>query len=104
MTAKELSAAALLYQKEALDLAKQMDRPLIVSRSHGYVGSAYAAMKRYGEAVEQATMAYETGKNIAAGSGGLEIMANALLQLGDIHREAGVATAQLRDGLVEESK
>lgn len=89
MTAKELSAAALLYQKEALDLAKQMDRPLIVSRSHGYLGSAYAAMQRYGEAVEQATMAYETGKNIAAGSGGLEIMANALLQLGDINREAG---------------
>lgn len=89
MTSLELHAAALLYQKQALELALEMGRPLAISRSRGYVGSAYAAVKMYPEAVTEATKAYEVGSGIPETSGGREIMANASWKLGDILREAG---------------
>jgi CHAT domain-containing protein len=89
MTARNLPAAALLYHFEALQVALQMGRPLILSRSYGYLGKAYAGMKRYSEAVAEASRAYETGKRIGEQPGGLEIMANASQQLGDIHRQSG---------------
>jgi CHAT domain-containing protein len=88
MRAMELHKAALFYQMEALHVALEMGRPLIISRSHGYLGATYAMLKMYLEAVKEATKAFETGQNVSD-SGGLEIMANASLQLGDIHRQAG---------------
>lgn len=87
MSSMQLPAAALLYHKEALGVALEMGRPLIISRSHGYVGSAYAMLKMYPEAVSEVTKAFETGRSISE-TGGLEIMANASLQLGDIRRQS----------------
>ena len=89
MSSKQRLAAALLYQREALDIALEMGRPLIISRSYGYVGSAYAAVRMYAEAVSAASRAFETGTAMPETSGGLEIMAHASKQLGDIHRQAG---------------
>jgi len=88
MSSKQRYAAALVYQKEALNIALAMGRPLIISRSYGYVGSAYAAMKMYTDAINAATSAFETGKTMPEGTGGVEIMANASQQLGDIYRSA----------------
>lgn len=88
MTAMQFHAAALLYQKQALEIALEMGRPLPVSRSHGYVGSAYAAMKRYSEAVVEATKALEVGSSIPE-AGGRNIVAHASWKLGDILRESG---------------
>jgi CHAT domain-containing protein/lipoprotein NlpI len=87
MDALRLHDAALLYQKQALEIALEMGRPLMISRSRGYVGSAYAAVKMYPEAVVEATKAYEVGSSIPE-SGGREIMANASWKLGDILRES----------------
>jgi CHAT domain-containing protein/tetratricopeptide (TPR) repeat protein len=89
MTSLQLYAAALFYQKEALGIAVDMSRPLLLSRSYAYVGSALAAMRRYTEAVNEATAAFEIGRSISTSTGGLEIMANASQQLGDIYRKAG---------------
>jgi CHAT domain-containing protein len=89
MSSRELHQAALIYQKEALDIALKMGRPLVISRSYGYVGSEYAAMKMYAEGVNAATRAVETGASMAEGPGALEIIANASQQLGDIRRRAG---------------
>lgn len=89
LSSKQWWAAALIYQKEALDIALEMGRPLIISRSYGYLGSAYAAVKMYTEAVSAANRAFETGAAMADGNGGLEIMAHASKQLGDIRRKAG---------------
>ncbi|HXQ71455.1 MAG TPA: CHAT domain-containing protein [Pyrinomonadaceae bacterium] len=89
MTSLKLPAAALFYQKEALKLAIEMSIPLLLSRSYGYVGSAYAALKMYPEAVNEATRAYEIGRSMAGDRTGLEITALALQQLGDIYRAAG---------------
>ncbi|HEU0049629.1 MAG TPA: CHAT domain-containing protein, partial [Nitrososphaera sp.] len=89
MTSKELPRAALVYWKEALDIALKMGRPLIISRSYGYVGLAYAAVKLYAEGVQAAARAVETGEGMSSSPGGLEIIANASQQLGDIQRESG---------------
>ena len=89
MTSLQLYAAALFYQKEALSVALEAGAQMVVSRSYGYVGSAYAAMKLYRDALIEATHAFEIGEKAANDLEGLEIMANASLQLGDIYREAG---------------
>ena len=89
LSSLQLHAAALSYQKEALSLALKTERPLIISRSDGYVGSAYAAMKIYPEALSHATRAFETGRSLPENSGGVEIMANASHQIGDILRQSG---------------
>lgn len=89
MTTLHLHAAALFYQSEALRLAVEMGVPLIISRSHSYVGSAYAALKMYPEAVNEATQAFEIGRGITDDRTATEMTAQASLQLGDIYREAG---------------
>lgn len=88
MSSMQLHEAEIFYDKEALAVALEMGRPLIISRSYGYIGSAYATLKMYPEALNEATKAFETGKSILE-AGGLEIMANASLQLGNIRRQAG---------------
>lgn len=97
MDSLQLHPAALFYRKEALSLALEMGDPLRVSRSYGYVGSTYAAMKKYGEAVNEATRAFELGRAIAGDRTGKEIMANASQQLGDIQREAGRCDQAIED-------
>jgi CHAT domain-containing protein len=89
LSSKRLDTAALFYQKEALGLALEMGRPLVTSRSYGYVGSAYASMKSYDQAMSYATRAFEIGEGMPEGTGGSEIMANATLQFGNILRLEG---------------
>jgi CHAT domain-containing protein len=89
LSSMRLDTAALFYQKEALSLALEIGKPLFISRSYGYVGSAYAAIKVYDEALRNATRAFEVGKGMPEGTGGSEILADASQQLGDILRLAG---------------
>ena len=88
MTSLKLTAAALFYHKEALQLAKELSIPLYVSRSAGYVGTGYAEMQKYPDAVNEATQAFEIGRKLGHPTG-TEMMAQASLQLGDIYRAAG---------------
>ena len=89
LSSRGMNAAALLHQKEALSLALAMERPLLVSRSYGYVGSAYASLKMYAEAIDSASRAFDIGQAMPEGAGGVEIMANASQQIGDILRQSG---------------
>lgn len=84
--AMRLPEAALLYRKRALEIALEMGRPMMIQRSRGYLGFAYAKLKMYPEAVAEATKAFEVGSSMPDGR---EIMAHASWQLGDILREAG---------------
>lgn len=111
LSSKRLTTAALSYQKEALSLAIEMGMPLLVSRSYGYVGSAFASMKMYDEALNSAGQAFAIGQGMSEGTGGVEIMANASQQFGDIFRESGQCgkaiesydrSIRLYDGLNEE--
>ncbi|HEU4711327.1 MAG TPA: CHAT domain-containing protein [Pyrinomonadaceae bacterium] len=89
MTAKRLQYAALLYQQQALEIALEMKRPMIIARSYGCVGAAYAALKKYPEAISEVTKGYEAGSVISGTREGRETMAIASWLLGDILRESG---------------
>lgn len=89
MAALQLHTAALLYQQQALNIAIGMSRPLIAALSYGYVGSAYAALNQYAEAVNEATKGYEAGSSMSATREGREKMAIASWLMGDILRESG---------------
>ncbi len=89
MSASQAYQAAIFYQKEALATAVEMKRPLPISRSYSYLGSAYATIGMFSEAVNQAKNAFALGRSLQDRSAGLDIMANSSLQLGDIQRKAG---------------
>ena len=89
MTAKRLHYAALLYQQQALEVALEMKRPMIIARSYGCVGAAYAALKKYPEAITEVTKGYEAGSVISSTREGRETMAIASWLLGEILRESG---------------
>lgn len=89
MVGMELYEAGIFYQKEALATAIDTKRPLPISRSYSYLGSAFASMRLFSEAINEAQNAFEVGQSLGGKSGGLDIMANASLQLGDIQRQAG---------------
>ncbi|HEU4765903.1 MAG TPA: CHAT domain-containing protein [Pyrinomonadaceae bacterium] len=89
MAALQLHTASLLYQQQALTIALEMKRPLIAALSYGYVGSAFAALKKYPEAVTEATRGYEAGSVMSHTREGREKMAIASWVMGDILRESG---------------
>ncbi len=89
ISSMQIPDAALLYQKEALEIAHDMERPLMLARSYGYLGSANAALKKYPEAVSLAMKGYEVGASVGSTQEGREMMALASWLLGDIQRESG---------------
>lgn len=89
MSSMQIHGAALLYHKQALELAREMGRPLSLARSYGYLGSTYAMLKQYPEAINEATKGYEVGASISQTQEGREMMAFTSWLLGDIQRESG---------------
>jgi CHAT domain-containing protein/lipopolysaccharide biosynthesis regulator YciM len=88
MSAKQLTHAALLFQQQALEIAREMNRPMILARSHGYVGYAYAALKKHPEAMTEVTKGYEIGAGSATQEGN-KVMALTSWLIGDIQRDSG---------------
>lgn len=84
-----LHGAALEYQREALRLALEMDRPLTISRSYDHLGQIYADLKIYDEALKNVGLAFEVGSKLSAERPGLEMMANSSLHAGEIYRQMG---------------
>jgi CHAT domain-containing protein len=84
-----LHGAALEYQKEALRLALEMDRPLLISRSYDHLGQIYADLKIYDDALKNVGLAFEVGSKLSAERPGLEMMANSSLHAGEIYRQVG---------------
>lgn len=93
----DLSAAALAYQKEALRLATEIGEPLIISRSHNYLGMTYGRLQRYDEALAHIRQAFDAGSVLSGetsgqksrDTSGQEMMANASLYAGEIYRRRG---------------
>jgi CHAT domain-containing protein len=84
-----LHTAALGYQDEALRLAKETNRPLLLSRTYEYIGLTYRELKKYEEAITQTQLALDIGNSLSDDPNGLNMVAHASLQLGDILRESG---------------
>jgi CHAT domain-containing protein/tetratricopeptide (TPR) repeat protein len=84
-----LYGAALAFQQEALRLALDSGWLLIVERSYARLGQVYMKMRDFTEAVRIATMAVEQGERIDPGRSRDNVLANALLRLGNVYSEAG---------------
>ncbi|HEX6045902.1 MAG TPA: CHAT domain-containing protein [Pyrinomonadaceae bacterium] len=95
LTALHLYRAALDYQTEALQLALQSRRPLIVSRSYQWLGLTYGFLRQFDLALENLHNAYDQGRSSAKDGNGQNMMANASLKLGDIYRLSGDNTSAL---------
>ncbi len=91
LQALDLHPSALEYQKEALRLALGMrpERPLIISRSHDYLGLTYASLEDYDSALAHINLAFEAGQKLAGERSDMEMMANSSLHAGDVYRQAG---------------
>jgi CHAT domain-containing protein len=77
------------FEKQALLLAIDMKRPLLISRSYGFLSEIHGKLKNYQEAIELAEKDLKIGHEYGASPAGLDIRAHALLRLGHIYREAG---------------
>ncbi len=84
-----LHRSALDYQKEALQLAFELNRPLIISRSYDYLALTYGQLARYNDALANIELAFNASARLSAERSGQEMMANSALHAGDIHRQFG---------------
>jgi CHAT domain-containing protein len=79
---------ALEFQKEALRLALESRLPAIIERSYGRLSQVLLKRKDYGEAVRSGQLAVEQGRGIAGEKSRNNVVANALLRLGHVYRQA----------------
>jgi CHAT domain-containing protein/TolA-binding protein len=86
LSAHKLYRAALDYQKEALQLALPLDVPIYISRSYQYIGLSYGSLGRFDLALQNGRLAYDQGKPLSNERNGQNMLANAALRLGDLHR------------------
>ena len=77
------------FEKQALLLARDMKRPLQLSRSYGVLSEIYGKLKNYQEAIALARKDLEIGNQYGDNPVGLNIKAHALLRLGHFYREIG---------------
>lgn len=82
-------AAALDYQRAALQLAVEMDSPLNLSRSYAHLGFIYGKLQNYDEGIRTAARAFEIGNQLSDEVSGREIVAYSSLYLGDLYRQVG---------------
>ena len=95
LSALQLYRAALDYQNEALQLVLPSGAPLLLSRSYQFIGLTYGSLRQFDLALENVHRAYEQGQALASERNGQNMMANASLKLGDLHRLSGNQTKAL---------
>jgi CHAT domain-containing protein len=93
LTALKLYGAALDHQNEALKIALELDKPLLLSRSYQNIGITYGYLKQFEPALKNLRLAYDQGKRVEKEVLGKNMMANASLKLGDFYRVSGDAGA-----------
>ena len=83
---------ALIFEREALQIAIEMKRPLQLSRSYGFLSELLARMGERAEAIELARNELAIGEAQKDESANADIRSHALLRLGHLLREDGNAT------------
>jgi CHAT domain-containing protein len=84
-----LHRTALEYQEEALRLALEMSRPLLISHSYEYLGLTYGKLKLYDDALGNINLAFEIGGKVTDERSRRDRMANSSLYAGEIYRQMG---------------
>lgn len=89
LTVLKLYNAALDYQNEALRIAVNLDKPLLLSRTYQNIGLNYGYLQQFEPALQNLRLAYDQGARIQGEDLGKNMMANASLKLGDFYRATG---------------
>jgi tetratricopeptide (TPR) repeat protein len=82
-------STSLIFEKEALQLAITMDRPLQVSRSHGFLSDIYVKLNQSSKAIEHARRDFDLGMKHSDNRISQDIKSHALLRLGHLFRKNG---------------
>ncbi|MFL6216917.1 MAG: CHAT domain-containing tetratricopeptide repeat protein [Blastocatellia bacterium] len=89
LTSFGFNRAAADYQEESLGLALATQDISLTCVSYAHLGVIYGRLKKYSEAFENVRVAYETAKQHSDDSIGLDMMAYASLQRGNLYRQTG---------------
>jgi CHAT domain-containing protein len=84
-----LYAAAIDYQKEALQTAIQARMPQLICRSYTYLGLHYGNRQEYEEATKNIQLSFDVSKTFSDKVARVETTAYSFLQLGYVYKQAG---------------
>jgi CHAT domain-containing protein/tetratricopeptide (TPR) repeat protein len=91
-----LDLAAMDCWKEAANDAVLYSRPLITATTYQHLGTQYAKVKLYDQAIASAQAASDIGARMGNEPNGLNILAKSLLVLGNIFRQQGDQAKSIR--------
>lgn len=83
------NAAAELFQKESLRIAKEKGEPYSICRSLIGLGVIYGSQRNYEEATKNARLAFDLAKTIESEATRRDAIGYSSLQLGHLYRQAG---------------
>ncbi|HEY6327928.1 MAG TPA: hypothetical protein VI756_01230, partial [Blastocatellia bacterium] len=81
--------AAMDCWKEATNDAREYNRPLITANTYQHLGTEFARLKQFADAIDAARAASEVGGTIKSERDRAHIVAKSCLVLGNIYRQAG---------------
>jgi CHAT domain-containing protein/lipoprotein NlpI len=84
-----LPRSAAAFQKEALELAVLIGRPIYKQRSYAQLGLIYARLKNGDEAINNGRLALAVGQAAGSEESRNNLIANSTLNLAQIYRELG---------------
>lgn len=85
----DLYAAAIDFQKEALQLAVEVQAPRLICRSYNYLGLMFAKHGEYADAANSIERALEIGNSFQDKRVKIEATSYSFLQLGYVYRKKG---------------
>lgn len=84
-----LNAAAELFQKESLRVAREAGSPYFICRSYIGLAVVYGSQRNFDEATKNARLAFDLAKSNESQSSRSDTFGYSFLQLGHLYRQAG---------------
>jgi CHAT domain-containing protein len=81
-----LVTAAIIYQKAAINIATEINSPLLIWRSYHPLGLMYANQGNFEAGLQNIKLAYEQGKSLPDENARRDACGQSLLQLGNLYR------------------
>ncbi len=78
---------AIACEREALQFAREMNNPVLQSRSHAYIGEMYGKLGDMKEAITHVKRARMIGQEMGENTKGRDVVEHATLRLGHLYRK-----------------